>query len=443
MLQTENRFRESIFILLIFIYIMEYELVGLVQSSFLDRIIKLGSLSLLLLLFPIIRGGNHKSPEVKKILYIYFGFFLIMFISSLLNPSMEAYIMFFKYFMMFLVLLILLYYLHPSYFSEGIIKFPIAIGIVLSVHSILSWLLLYYGVEIDYTYVTNERAGRYLAPHNSFWGDMTYAGYRISRAWGFFITPDKYGNFLQYPAFISLGYYILTKKLTYLIASILCFLTLFLTFSTAAILSSAAVIIISIVIKYLSRIKQLRKSMIIITALGLLSVSLVSVGMHSYIRDRFISEGGAIYSPIYYRAGNYETVFHFLNEQNLSRLKPDLGKPFGEGLNVTRSGDIYMSQYAVERWMNIAGLPILILFVFYFVHMYRNYIFPTFVGRNSGIEHYVALAYSAQTIMQLEHGAWWNPFYFYTTAILILLKIHHFEGKPQTISTAAGRMAIA
>ena len=163
-----NKYKELLFLILLFIFILEYDLL-IVSQYTMDRIIKLGSLFLLIIFFFEIKG-NHKNYYIKKVIKHYSMWLLFIFISVAINFSTENLNYFFKYFLMSIPLVLLLYMVNPYKFSERIIKFPIFIGVIFSIHAIIVWFLVLFGFEFDFSYVDKPMVSRTLL-YNSFWGN--------------------------------------------------------------------------------------------------------------------------------------------------------------------------------------------------------------------------------------------------------------------------------
>ena len=435
-----NKYKELVFLILLFTFILEYDLL-IVSQYTMDRIIKLGSLFLLITFFFEIKG-NHKNYYIKKVIKYYFVWLLFIFISVAINFSTENLNYLFKYFLMSIPLVLLLYMVNPYKFSEKIIKFPIFIGVAFSIHAIIIWFLVLSGFEFDFSYVDKPMVSRTLR-YNSFWGNMEWASnnyFGISRAVGFFVSPDKLGRFLQYSAFLSFGYYILSRKYIYLLSSLLCFFAVILTLSAANIFSIFGVIIISVISKKIYNIKIFELSATVSFAVGCLTTVMVLSLIHGYFskdkmdltyynQNQIDPQTSRITERL---AGQgYKKLYHFLIHSDFQ--KPSLSKPFGHGFTFQVNNKTFMSQYAIERWINIGGIPILIIISMYFYHMFKVHVIPALTNKATGIVYYVALAYIAQTIMHLQHGQWWEPFYFYITAILVLLKHYKFNKNPNRV----------
>ena len=435
-----NKYKELFFLILLFIFILEYDLL-IVSQYTMDRIIKLGSLFLLIIFFFEIKS-NHKNYYIKKVTKYFFLWLLFISISVVINFSTENLNYLFKYFLMSVPLVLLLYMVNPYKFSERIIKFPIIIGVVFSVHAIIVWFLVLSGFEFDYSYVDKPMVSRTL-PYNFFWGNMEWASnsyFGISRAVGFFVSPDKLGRFLQYSAFVSFGYYILNRKYIYLFSSSLCFFAVSLTLSAANIFSIFGVIVISGISNKIYKIKIFKKSATVSFVIGSLTTLIVLSSVHGYFSkdstNKYDQDSNQIdpkTSMVTERVAGqgYKKLYHFLIHSDFQ--KPSLSKPFGHGFTFQVNNKTFMSQYAIERWINIGGIPILIIISIYFYHMFTVHVIPALANKTTGIVYYVALAYTAQTIMHLQHGQFWDPFYFYITAILVLLKSYKFNKNPNRV----------
>jgi len=412
-----NKFKlkENVFIIFIFVIILEYQL-SFVHTFLFDRIIKIVSFIILIIFFKNIRD-NKKNIYIQRITKIYLVVFLVMTASTIANLSGLAVIFLIKYSLLLLIVFILLYKVHPHYFSDRIIKFPIFIGVVFSLSSIILWLLVYFGFEPDFFHASSERFTR-IDKFSYLWGDLHYGA---SRACSFFGTPNRYGNFLIFPAFVSFGYFVLKRRFMYLFGCILCSVVMFLTFSLAISLTFITVISLNIFFIMIYKIKGVKKHSFIAGIVGLLLGLMLIMGAFKYYQYRYTMD-----KSIVFRGGSYETLFRaFVCMKN--DFIPDINKPFGSGLGTMKEGKLYTPQYGFVRWVILLGYPGVICFIVFIAYMFKVHVFPALMSRPRRIERYVALAFAAQTICGIEEGSWLSTNYLFTTAILVLLKKYEFK----------------
>ena len=92
---VNNKYKEIFFLLILFLFILEYELI-IVSSYFFDRIIKLGSLFIIILFYFRIKGNHHNYYIIKATKY--FSIWLaLLFISVLINLNAASVTNYFKY----------------------------------------------------------------------------------------------------------------------------------------------------------------------------------------------------------------------------------------------------------------------------------------------------------------------------------------------------------
>jgi len=426
---SRYRLKENIFIILIFTAILEYQFT-LVHTFFVDRLVKLVPILILILFFPNIRE-NKENIYVRGFSKVYLALILIMVCSTILNLNRQSLLFLLKYCLLLSIPFLLLYKVNPHYFSDRIIKFPILIGAILSVNSIVLWVLVYSGIEPNWFFVSSERISR-IARYSYLWGDMHYALSRlggISRACGFFDTPNRYGCFLLLPASLSFGYFILEKRLKYLIACVLCSITIFLTLSITAFLCFVLLGVFHLYFNILvNGARANKKHYFKKGVVGLLLGFLVAFAVFAFYkgqrdivtdyRARAILRGGGTHG--------YQSLFHsFIHQGGVFEFNP--AKPFGSGMATMRDGKLYTPQYGFVRWLVLLGYPGAIFFCFFIVYMFKVYVFPALLDGQPRIVRYVALAFAVQTIAEIQEGSWLTPYYLYTTAMLVLLKKYDFN----------------
>jgi len=414
------KLRESVFILSIFTLILEYQ-TTLVHTFFVDRIIKIVAILVLVLLSKNGRE-NLNNVYIQRTSKMYLILSLLMVVSTLFNLSVLGVVYLFKYYTVLVIAFLLLLQVNPQYFSDRIIKFPILIGAAFSVISIIFWIIVYFGFEPQFIFVSSERVAR-LSSYSYLWGDMSYIGIPggFSRACSFFWTPNSYGNFLIFPAFVSFGYFKLKNRLVYLLISVLCFSTIFLTFALTILLASIAAISLSTIFLFGSKINVVKKSPFMSGIIGSLLALMILIGVMQYYSIKNMESQSLVF-----RGGSYGTIFYFFNVST-SDIVPDINKPFGHGLAYQRDGKDYTAQFGFVRWIVLLGYPGLIFFLVFIIYMFKIHVFPALMHKQRQIEYYVALVFVAQTICEIQEGSWISPPYLFTTAMLILLKKYEFK----------------
>ena len=417
---NRSKLREGVFIISIFTLILEYQ-TTLVHTFFVDRVIKILAILFLILFFKNIRE-NLENIYVRRTFRMYLALSSLMIFSTVFNLSFLGVVYLFKYYNVLLIVLLLLLQVNPQYFSDRIIKLPILIGAVLSAISVIFWFIVYFGFEPQLLFVSSERVAR-ISSYSYLWGDMNYIGLLggFSRACGFFWTPNSYGNFLIFPAFVSFGYFILKKRFIYLFISILCFATIFLTFALSILLASIAAISSSIFFLLCSRIKVAKKSPFASGIICSLVALMVMMGVMQHYSNKNMESQSVVF-----RGGSYGTIFYFIMV-SAGDIVPDINKPFGHGLAYQRDGKDYTAQFGFVRWIVLLGYPGLMFFLVFITYMFKVHVFPALMYNPHRIEYYVALAFLAQTICEVEEGSWLSPPYLFTTAMLILLKTYEFK----------------
>lgn len=418
-----NRFkhRENIFIILIFIVILEYQ-TTLVHTFFVDRIVKTVPLLVVILFWRNIRE-NLENIYIRRILRMYLVLVLLMGVSSVFNLDLLGVEFLFKYYLSLLIVILLLFKVNPRYFSSRIIRFPILIGAALSVISIILWVLVYCGVGPQYSFVLSERISR-ISQYSYLWGDMRYVSSGLggfSRACSFFCTPNSFGNFLLFPAIVSFGYFKLKKRIIYLFICILCSVTIVLTFAFTTLLAYIAILSISIFFLTFSDIRVVKKSPFMTGIVALLLALMLMMGVMKYYSSRYSED-----PSVTFRGGYYGTIFYAF-AVSANDLAPDISKPFGHGLAYHREGKLYTAQYGLVRWILLLGYPGAIFFIVFIAYMFKVHVFPALISKERRIERYVALAFVAQTICEFQEGSWLATTYLFTTAILVLLKKYEFK----------------
>ncbi|MBU1052676.1 MAG: hypothetical protein KKC46_02465 [Proteobacteria bacterium] len=420
-----NKFklRENVFITSIFVIILEYQL-SFVHTFLFDRIIKIVFIAILIIFFKNIRD-NKKNIYIQRVTKIYLAIFFVMIVSTVANLSVLSVSFLIRYSLLLLIVFILLYKVHPYYFSDRIIKFVILIGVAFSLSSIVLWILVFLGFEPHYFNISSERFTR-IDKFSYLWGDLHYAfsGGGIggfTRVCSFFETPNRYGNFLIFPIFVSYGYFVLKRRFIYLIACVLCSVVMFLTLSLTIFLVVMAAILLSIFFTMVCKIKEFKMVPNLAGFGGLILALILMICIFEFYQIQY--EKGD--SPVF-RGGEYKTLFRAFSQQKEAFI-PKIERPFGEGLAYMKNGKLYTSQYGFVRWVVLLGYPGLICFIIFITYMFQVHVFPALIHRPLRIEYYVALAFFAQTISGIEEGSWLSTNYLFTTAILVLLKKYEFK----------------
>jgi hypothetical protein len=228
--------RETIIISLICLYILSYGTI-LVESY---KLVSYGIKLIVIFSICALAKGKKLSTEAVAVILLY----TLLLIYGLLIGTINGKFVFsselsLKYGLRILAFAAILIMLSSGQYSNRILKAPIWIGVVLAIQSILLFILIYLGVAPAVTYVDHARGSLAsfgilgYAPHIT----QVAGGPRILRVSSFFSEASVFARFLEYPIILSLGYYRIYRRKSYLIFLMICSLAFVLTFSWTGYLS--------------------------------------------------------------------------------------------------------------------------------------------------------------------------------------------------------------
>lgn len=421
---TKKEFKEYTFIALLFILIMEYELF-LIRTFLFDRIIKIFAFTLLCL-YPSYKTDIY----IKKIILLWFGLFLVVLLTNLIHINGAIISQFVKMLFMFSIFLLIVYKVRPFDFTDKIIKFPIFLGVLLSLQGIILFVLVLLGIQPSYEFINNERISAEGRAYNIFWGSMFYTidggFFGFTRAIGHFLTPSRMATFLHYPFFVGLGYYLITKKWKYLVSVILSGACIFVTFSYAAYSGVIASSLIGLITYMLHRNRYIKKANMLTGFAVLFLVAFMLYGFMAFVKNQYIVADTS-FAEMIFRGGEEGATFEVIKgeEKGLFLYTDSIKEyPLGRGLEMEEGG---RPQFAPLYWAEIAGLPGLIYISVILGYFYIRYAFTALIFEMTTIQPYVGLCFIAQTINQVGEGTWLITPYLFTMAMLVLLKKYDFR----------------
>ena len=241
------------------------------------------------------------------------------------------------------------------------------------------------------------------------------------RAQSWFLEPSVFALFLEFPVFITFGFYRLTGKVRYLLAFVVCTAGLIVTTSLAAFLSVMSALMFAAIWQIVGRFRLARthlarNSITVITAV-------VCVAASQSLLDRL----NEAYDPMATDrmakvVGRDPTTQMLVRETDIVTftIASITVSPLGSGLERTLGNrDDMASANAFLYWLQASGWPgvVALLFVYYF--LFVEIAVPALARR--GLSRYVSMAFIAQTVHGLSAGNWMTPSYLVTVACLVLL----------------------
>jgi hypothetical protein len=236
-----------VFAVILAVFVLQYA-TFLIHWLLADRIIKIVSLALLFFGFktyPI-------AQEYRKIFWCYAGLFAFGLVGSWTQADKLGVVQAAKYIVAFLVLPAILRIVpggkRPP---QSLLKMPLPFAALFSIQCLILFLVIYYRIPLKHSFDRSVQYSlqadrillqRYDNMKEISFGVLGYAnaidcistGKEILRAQSWFLEPSKFGGFLLYPLFVSLGFFFSTRKRYYLVFHFLCLLGILITFSLAA-----------------------------------------------------------------------------------------------------------------------------------------------------------------------------------------------------------------
>lgn len=432
--------RETLFIFLVATYILIYDTVLIEPYSFyINYMVKLLVITSLFIFFRYQKmSGSQTIVVVLYSMLLMYGLLI-----ATLNHNQQFTLSFpltLKYGLRILALIAILMILNTNRYSDKIIKFPIWIGVILSIQSILLFIMISSGNAPEPDYI-NVRG-----PMRSYgiWGfapSITW-GYNnlfIPRVSSFFSESSNFARFLEYPIILSLGYYKIYGGKRYFFSLAVCLMSFVLTFSLTGYLA----LFLGFFVFYMLRTKNIPSKLFV-----LILCTLFILSFHIYQKKTYINNpdqrtliqhmllskyADALRSPEDIRGLYGGRVYSAIEATKLF-----FEYPLGIGLLNNADIDI-LNKYGEEGYTTIhlygafwfwlvktgfVGISIIIL-IFYIVLRKMK----TFWSDKKDIRTYVSIAFISISIHQLITGDWMDPMFLFVMALILAYKKRNYEGK--------------
>ena len=420
--------KETLFILFVTVLIMSYNTVLIEQYNlYVNYIAKLTIIAFLFIFFKhrIISGNQVLIVFLYSMLLIY-GLMIATF-NGQFTLSLPLTM---KYGLRIIAFIGILMILNTKRYSDNIVKFPIWIGVILSLQSIALFVMISSGnaPEPDYINIRGKMRsyGIWGFAPSITWG---YNNILIPRVSSFFSEASNFTRFLEYPVIISFGYYKIYRGKINFLFMVICLLAFILTFSMTGYLS----MILAFIVFYMLKT---RKNIAKISILAFCILFIFS--FHIYLKETYIPNphqrnfvqhmilskygdalrattgikglyGGRVYSTIEAAKVFYHNSFGvgLLNNEDIEILKKN-----GE--------DAYTKIHlfgALLFWLIKTGFIGLITFILIFFSILKN--IKTFWFNRNDIRIYISIAFICIAIHHLIVGDWFDPMFLFVMALIL------------------------
>jgi len=334
----------------------------------------------------------------------------------------------FLYILSFPISLILV--LQPQNFSHRFLYTPVFLGVFLAAQTIILFILIqsyhpppgYSAVLVGYKNMKVLNYGLWGYAH----GMMAIgSAEQVYRAQSFFGEPTEFASFMEVATILSYGFYKVEKNKAMLLISLLCAVSLVLTFSMTA------YIVVLLGFCFYKLVFNWKK-------MGIVGPSLALAGgiiLSGVILFYFYSAS----HPLFYGRSRWGFAFgHSPREITIriealiNSLKIFWNNPLGIGLIAHRDSSILQnysvigSRLAPLGWMIHAGL-VGIFTQFLILYYVLKKIIIKQLRKKDSFERYLALSFVVLTLHQCLAGAWFSALFFYLLVCVIATDTYGFN----------------
>lgn len=429
--------RETLFILLVATYILIYNTVTIEQYSFyINYTVKIIVIASLFIFFRYQKiSGSQTAVVFLYLMLLIYG----LLIATLNHQFTLSFPLTLKYNLRVLAFIAILMVLNANRYSDGVIKFPIIIGAILSIQAILIFVMIISGnaPEPDYIVIRGEMRsyGIWGYVPSITWG---YNDLNVPRVSSFFSEASNFAMFLAYPIILSLGYYKIYREKRYLFSLGVCLLCFIFTFSVTGYFA----LFFGFLLFYSLKKKFIGKIVIYIFVIA----SVLS--FHMYSKESYINnpaERNVIqhilfskYADALRSAEDIRGLYGGRVYSAIENTKLFIESPSGIGLLPNEDIDI-LNKYGKESyttmhiygafwlWLVKTGFVGISIFLLIFYIIFRK-IKPLLSVKND-IRTYISIAFITISIHQLITGDWIDPMFLFVMALILAYKRRDKDGK--------------
>ncbi len=331
---------------------------------------------------------------------------------------------------------------------DWIVGFPIVLGVILAVQSLLLYVLLMDGVELERNliHIIDGSEEGYLRSYGIL--GLGIAIDPLLRNWfsvrlqSFFLEPSKFAMFLVYPIFVSYGLYRIRRQKRFLGYAVLMMLAFIGTFSLGgyAAMGGAGLVLVyfSVRPKIPSELRWAVVAMgvVIVLCIGVQvfnwSANYVPAGPGDFNYNRLLgfasssSSGGSlgerrrVDSLLLSVFASHPFGLSFINQYD----SPTLG--FGE-LGTTNAAMFILTR---------TGVVGAILFTWIFSIVFYRFMLPQL--RRDCLGRYVCVGTLAVWLHSISYGTWLDVNFFYPLALVVALRRYCIEDQAEEVDGTFG-----
>jgi hypothetical protein len=429
--------REALFIFLVATYILIYNTAWIEQYSFyLNYGVKLLVITSLFIFFRYQKMSDNQTTVV----FLYSMLLMYGLLIATLNQQFTlSFPVTLKYGLRILALIAILMVLNTNRYSDGVVKFPIFIGVILSIQSILLFIMITSGNAPEPDYI-NIRGG---IRNYGIWGfcpsiQWGYNNLYVPRVSSFFSEPSNFAIFLEYPIILSLGYYKIYGGKRYLFSLIVCLLCFILTFSWTGYFA----LFVGFLMFYMLKKKNIGRLVISIFMIALV------YSFHMYSKEAYIDNpaernviqhilfskyADALRSPEDIRGLYGGRVYSAIENTKLF-----FESPAGVGLLQNEDIDI-LNKYGEEPyttihvygafWFWLVKTGFVGMFIILLIFCITLKKIKTFLYDKTDIRNYISIAFISIAMHHFISGDWIDPMFLFVMALILAYKRRNYGGK--------------
>lgn len=331
---------------------------------------------------------------------------------------------------LFALAAMLLLFTRKEHLPQTAFMIPIVFGTIVSVQSLILFVLLFFNVPVGYTLVEYPKHMHTIITYNFFLGTRTAQYYHgehvILRLASYFFEPAKFAAFLLVPIMGAFAFYKRTGRKIFLYVCGINFVAFLLTFSRAGYVALAAAIVFYYAVRgKKSAVRKTTKRDVgkLLIAVGVaiagvfLTFYVIYIVTKIYPDNEFLSqftmvENGKV---VLFRtaSGDFGKVFELLSKQI-----------YGYGISQTIHGHAridFNTASAPSFWLYAGGIVSAVLLVILYYLLVTQYCIPCIKSKEP-IKISIACLFVALTVQGLSYGNWISIDYLYVVGMMILLR---------------------
>jgi len=370
----------------------------------------------------------HKG-KIILILYVIIVFYLLIISLFSENPSL-VFINVVKFLSILAFPIAFLLILRPDNFSYNFIYIPAYLGLFFSLQVIILFILIQTDNPPPSHIVTLIGYKNMKVLSYGLWGyahGMMAIGspLQVYRAQSFFGEPTVFASFLEVSTILSFGLYKIKKDKKMLIISIICLISIILTFSMTAYIVIFLILIFCYFVKYLKKIPLLIPSIVIVMiplAVFIIVVYLNAATGNFYGQSKLGMAFGHSRNEITSRVDFIVDSLRLLRDH-----------PFGIGLIGEKDSLIAVNYLGALRsrmapffWTTIAGVIGGIIQITIIFYLLKNIIIKRIMIYNK-IERYISISLVACILHHFLAGNWFSSMFFYLLVCVIATDAYVFS----------------